>query len=173
VTGLARYREAERLAGQAQHFTYGDGGDPAVGAALAAEAQVHALLALTDAIRALAPAPALIDEQAARPAPAECCDAADLLALAQAEIDRLQMARACPRCCAPPGIGCVGLVSSMPRRPHRDRARGLELIADRDGCLWLACGDQAARVEVVTCDRADLESAWGPLRFAAWPGGKS
>lgn len=36
---------AERLADQAHHFSFGDGGDPAVGAALAAEALVYATLA--------------------------------------------------------------------------------------------------------------------------------
>jgi hypothetical protein len=49
VTGPEHYREAERLAGMAHRFTYGDGADPAVGAALAAEAQVHATLALAAA----------------------------------------------------------------------------------------------------------------------------
>ncbi|WP_377271902.1 hypothetical protein [Peterkaempfera sp. SMS 1(5)a] len=37
--------EAERLASRAHHFTYGDGGNPTVGQALATEAVVHALLA--------------------------------------------------------------------------------------------------------------------------------
>lgn len=37
--------EAERLASRAHHFTYGDGGDPVTGAALATEAQVFATLA--------------------------------------------------------------------------------------------------------------------------------
>jgi hypothetical protein len=49
MTGPEHYREAERLAKQANHWTYGDGGDPVVGAALAAEAQVHATLALAAA----------------------------------------------------------------------------------------------------------------------------
>ncbi|WP_426568124.1 hypothetical protein [Streptomyces canus] len=49
ATGPEHYREAERLAGMAHRFTYGDGADPVVGAALAAEAQVHATLALTAA----------------------------------------------------------------------------------------------------------------------------
>jgi hypothetical protein len=49
MTGPEHYREAERLADRAHHFTYGDGGDPVVGAALAAEAQVHATLALAAA----------------------------------------------------------------------------------------------------------------------------
>lgn len=48
-TGPEHYREAERLADRAHFFTYGDGADPVVGAALAAEAQVHATLALTAA----------------------------------------------------------------------------------------------------------------------------
>lgn len=56
MTGPQHYREAERLAARAHHFTYGDGTDPVVGAALAAEAQVHATLAL-------AAATALIDEK--------------------------------------------------------------------------------------------------------------
>lgn len=49
MTGPEHYHEAERLAKHAHHFTYGDGADPVVGAALAAEAQVHATLALTAA----------------------------------------------------------------------------------------------------------------------------
>lgn len=49
MTGPEHYREAERLASRAHHFTYGDGADPVVGAALAAEAQVHATLALVAA----------------------------------------------------------------------------------------------------------------------------
>ena len=49
MTGPEHYREAERLANQANHFTYGDGADPVTGHALAAEAQVHATLALTAA----------------------------------------------------------------------------------------------------------------------------
>ena len=49
MTGPEHYRAAERLADQANHFTYGDGADPVVGAALAAEAQVHATLALAAA----------------------------------------------------------------------------------------------------------------------------
>lgn len=42
--------EALRLVAQAHHFTYGDGADPVAGHALAAEAQVYATLALTDAM---------------------------------------------------------------------------------------------------------------------------
>lgn len=49
MTGPEHYREAERLAAMAHRFTYGDANNPAVGAALAAEAQVHATLALTAA----------------------------------------------------------------------------------------------------------------------------
>lgn len=49
MTGPEHYREAERLADRAHYFTYGDGADPVTGAALAAEAQVHATLALTAA----------------------------------------------------------------------------------------------------------------------------
>jgi len=49
MTGPEHYRKAERLADQANHFTYGDGADPVTGAALAAEAQVHATLALAAA----------------------------------------------------------------------------------------------------------------------------
>lgn len=49
MTGPEHYREAERLARMAHRFTYGDGADPTVGAALAAEAQVHATLALAAA----------------------------------------------------------------------------------------------------------------------------
>lgn len=49
ASGPEHYRAAERLADQANHFTYGDGADPTTGAALAAEAQVHATLALAAA----------------------------------------------------------------------------------------------------------------------------
>ncbi|WP_128817982.1 hypothetical protein [Streptomyces sp. S063] len=49
MNGPQHYREAERLAERAHHFTYGDGANPVVGAALAAEAQVHATLALVAA----------------------------------------------------------------------------------------------------------------------------
>jgi len=52
MNGPQHYREAERLAGMAHRFTYGDGADPVVGAALATEAQVHATLALAAAIAA-------------------------------------------------------------------------------------------------------------------------
>lgn len=55
MTGPEHYREAERLADRAHHFTYGDGADPVVGAALAAEAQVHATLALVAATAMQAP----------------------------------------------------------------------------------------------------------------------
>ncbi|AMS01599.1 MULTISPECIES: hypothetical protein [Streptomyces] len=49
MTGPEHYREAERLLGMAHHWTYGDGADPVVGAALAAEARGHATLALAAA----------------------------------------------------------------------------------------------------------------------------
>lgn len=55
MTGPQHYSEAERLVRMAHRFTYGDGADPVAGAALAAEAQVHATLAL-------AAATALVDE---------------------------------------------------------------------------------------------------------------
>ncbi|MFF1756174.1 hypothetical protein [Streptomyces sp. NPDC058266] len=55
MTGPEHYREAERLAGMAHHFTYGDGADPVAGHALAAEAQVHATLALAAATAMAAP----------------------------------------------------------------------------------------------------------------------
>jgi hypothetical protein len=55
MNGPQHYREAEWLLERAHHFTYGDGADPVVGAALAAEAQAHATLAL-------AAATALVDE---------------------------------------------------------------------------------------------------------------
>ncbi|MGW0537846.1 hypothetical protein [Streptomyces sp. NPDC003032] len=42
-------REAVRLVTMAHHFTYGDGGNAVAGAALAAEAQVYATLALAAA----------------------------------------------------------------------------------------------------------------------------
>lgn len=49
MTGPEHYREAERLLGMAHRYTYGDGADPVTGAALAAEAQAHATLALAAA----------------------------------------------------------------------------------------------------------------------------
>ena len=49
MTGPEHYREAERLTTMAHRFTYGDGADPAVGLALATEAQAHATLALAAA----------------------------------------------------------------------------------------------------------------------------
>ncbi|MFH8792259.1 hypothetical protein [Streptomyces sp. NPDC017941] len=49
MTDSADAREAKRLVGMAHHFTYGDGADPAAGAALAAEALVFATLALAPA----------------------------------------------------------------------------------------------------------------------------
>lgn len=49
MTGPEHYREAERLLKDAHRFTYGDLNNPAVGVALAAEAQAHALLALAAA----------------------------------------------------------------------------------------------------------------------------
>lgn len=54
MNGPEHYREAERLADRAHHFTYGDGADPVTGAALAAEAQVHATLANAAATAVLA-----------------------------------------------------------------------------------------------------------------------
>lgn len=54
MTGAEHYAEAERLADQANHFTYRDGADPVIGHALAAEGQVHATLALVDAVTRLA-----------------------------------------------------------------------------------------------------------------------
>ncbi|MEV2249362.1 hypothetical protein AB0I94_02195 [Streptomyces sp. NPDC050147] len=50
MTAADDAREARRLAAQAHQYTYGDGGDPVTGAALAAEAQVYATLALTAAM---------------------------------------------------------------------------------------------------------------------------
>ncbi|MBA9003754.1 hypothetical protein [Thermomonospora cellulosilytica] len=50
MTKSRHYRQAEQLVDQAHHFTYGDGADPVTGAALAAEAQTHAILALVDAL---------------------------------------------------------------------------------------------------------------------------
>ncbi|RSS51392.1 hypothetical protein [Streptomyces sp. WAC01280] len=49
MTGPEHYREAERLLRVAHRFTYGDGADATVGAALATEAQAHATLALAAA----------------------------------------------------------------------------------------------------------------------------
>lgn len=55
MTGPEHYREAERLADRANHYTYGDGADVATGHAFAAEAQVHATLALAAATAMQAP----------------------------------------------------------------------------------------------------------------------
>lgn len=55
ATGPFHYREAERLAELAHHFTYGDGGDPVTGGALATEALAHATLALAAATAMSAP----------------------------------------------------------------------------------------------------------------------
>ncbi|MFC9847748.1 hypothetical protein ACFWFF_01360 [Streptomyces sp. NPDC060223] len=49
ATGPEHYREAERLLKKVTHYSWGDGADPVTGAALAAEAQVHATLALAAA----------------------------------------------------------------------------------------------------------------------------
>ncbi|MFD7016044.1 hypothetical protein [Streptomyces sp. NPDC059928] len=53
MTGPEHFREAERLLKMAHHWAYGDGADPAVGLALAAEAQVHATNANTIVLAAL------------------------------------------------------------------------------------------------------------------------
>ncbi|MFD4830195.1 hypothetical protein ACFWPV_10120 [Streptomyces uncialis] len=55
MTGPEHYREAERLLTMAHHWTDGDGGDTELGAALAAEAQAHATLALAAATARQAP----------------------------------------------------------------------------------------------------------------------
>ncbi|WP_228976748.1 hypothetical protein [Streptomyces sp. DH12] len=52
---LAAKAEAMRLVNQAHHFTYGDGADAVTGAALAAEAQVYATLAVAAATLHTAP----------------------------------------------------------------------------------------------------------------------
>lgn len=49
TTGPEHYKLAEQLADKANHYTYGDGCDPVTGHAFAAEAQVHATLALAAA----------------------------------------------------------------------------------------------------------------------------
>ncbi|MFD4343433.1 hypothetical protein ACFWQ6_00875 [Streptomyces coelicoflavus] len=55
ASGPQHYQEAERLLTRAHFYTYGDGGDPVTGAAFAAEAQVHATLALAAATAVSAP----------------------------------------------------------------------------------------------------------------------
>lgn len=50
MNGPEHYREAERLLARVDHFVYGDGADPVTGGATAAQAQVHATLALVAAI---------------------------------------------------------------------------------------------------------------------------
>lgn len=69
MTETDHRREAERLTSRAHHFTYGDGADPVTGAALAAEAQVHATLALADAQSGLADVLARRIAELLRPAP--------------------------------------------------------------------------------------------------------
>lgn len=49
MNGPQHYREAERLIKSADFFIYGDGAAPVAGAAMAAQAQVHATLALAAA----------------------------------------------------------------------------------------------------------------------------
>jgi hypothetical protein len=44
------YHEAKYLVGRAHHYTYGDGGDPVTGSALATEALAYAVLALVDTL---------------------------------------------------------------------------------------------------------------------------
>jgi len=44
-TGAEHYRDAERSLERAHHYIEGDGANPAVGAAFAAQAQAHAMLA--------------------------------------------------------------------------------------------------------------------------------
>ncbi|MFJ8023333.1 hypothetical protein [Streptomyces sp. NPDC096311] len=56
MTGPEHYREAERLLKLAHRNTYGDANNPATGAALAAEAQAHATLALAAATALVDPA---------------------------------------------------------------------------------------------------------------------
>ncbi|MFI1585607.1 hypothetical protein [Embleya sp. NPDC020630] len=51
-SGAHHYREAERLAAMAHHYTYGDGVDPVRGRALATEALTHATLAAAAAAAA-------------------------------------------------------------------------------------------------------------------------
>lgn len=65
-TPSQHYRDAERLADQAYHFTYGDGNDRAAGLALATEANARATLALAGVVGLLASAALLdgIDEPA-------------------------------------------------------------------------------------------------------------
>ncbi|NGO72981.1 hypothetical protein [Streptomyces boncukensis] len=55
MTGPDHYREAERLATMARCLTRGSEPDPVAGAAVAAEAQVHATLALAAATAMQAP----------------------------------------------------------------------------------------------------------------------
>lgn len=50
--------QAEQLADQAHHFTYGDGADPVAGGALATEGLVYAVLAMAEQLRQLVAAQA-------------------------------------------------------------------------------------------------------------------
>jgi hypothetical protein len=49
-SGPYHYSQANHLAEQAHHFTYGDGADPVAGNALAGEAVAHAINAQTAAL---------------------------------------------------------------------------------------------------------------------------
>ncbi|WP_019547623.1 MULTISPECIES: hypothetical protein [Streptomycetaceae] len=80
MTGPEHFREAERLADMAHHYTYGDGADSVTGAALAAEAQVHATLALAVAasVAAIPRGKVLADQcRTAEPAHGRQCLKAD------------------------------------------------------------------------------------------------
>ena len=53
--------QALSLVDRANHFSYGDGGDPATGTALATEGLVHAVLALAEQLGQPAAAPTQVD----------------------------------------------------------------------------------------------------------------
>lgn len=55
MNGPQQYAAAAALADQANHFTYGDGADPAVGLALATEALARAALAHVALLADMAP----------------------------------------------------------------------------------------------------------------------
>jgi len=88
VNGLRWLGEAERLAAQSHHYTYGDGADPVIGAALAAEGQIYATLAvaastrdeiLREAARRIREIVSDLYDPGAEVCPLDACRAADLI----------------------------------------------------------------------------------------------
>lgn len=78
MTTEDHYAEAQQLNSRAHHFIWGDGADTAVGHAFAAMAQVHATLALVDAVHAVHAPPVALDIVAE---PLQRCPCLNLLEL--------------------------------------------------------------------------------------------